>query len=160
MVTVSNLKTYCIYCLHPCLLLWGRYSSWTEPIEHILPLQTKENQQEYSRRSNWLSLWCLGPWVNHLTPVLWSILGLSFFELQLTCQLGKAKRNFLLIPCPYSRFYIILNFCQLLTILNNFFILSTLRFHTFNLNSFFITSEYEWHKSHKSIQDDERKAKM
>ena len=32
----------------------------------------KDNQQECSRISNWLSLQCLGPWVNCSPPVWWS----------------------------------------------------------------------------------------
>ena len=33
---------------------------------------TKDNQQGSSRLSNWFSLRCLGPWMNHLPPVWWS----------------------------------------------------------------------------------------
>ena len=38
----------------------------------IFTYYTHDNQQECSRLSISFSLWCLGPWKNHLAPVWWS----------------------------------------------------------------------------------------
>ena len=38
----------------------------------IFTYYTHDNQQECSRLSKSFSLWCLGPWKNHLAPVWWS----------------------------------------------------------------------------------------
>ena len=33
---------------------------------------TEDNQQACFRLSNWFSLWCLGSWMNYLSPVWWT----------------------------------------------------------------------------------------
>ena len=38
----------------------------------IFTYYTQENWQGCFRRSNWFSLRCLGPWMNHLPPVRWA----------------------------------------------------------------------------------------
>ena len=56
---------------------------------------TKDNQQGSSRLSNWLSLRCLGPWMNHLPPVWWST-----FRCQLVWMFDLWwKGIFILISC-------------------------------------------------------------
>ena len=48
---------------------------------HILfTYHTQDNQQKCFRLSNWFSLWCLGPDMNHLPPVCWCNLRFIFLN--------------------------------------------------------------------------------
>ena len=45
----------------------------TMDLPHIISTYlTQGNQQECFRFSDWFSLQCLGPWMNHMPPVWWS----------------------------------------------------------------------------------------
>ena len=65
---------------------------------------TKDNQPKYSRPSSWSSLWCLGPWMNHLPPVCWSTFRFRFtlFKCQLVCKFGMMERDFSIDFLPLS----------------------------------------------------------
>ena len=82
-------------------------------------------QQECSILSNWFSLRCLGPWINHLPRVWWSTFRLMVLNWQLMCKFCIVGRNFLLISCLYWCLYTLLKFCFLL-LWNSILILSTL----------------------------------
>ena len=47
---------------------------------NVFIYQTNDNQQWCSRLSNWYSLRCLGPCMNHLPPVWWSTFRFSFLN--------------------------------------------------------------------------------
>ena len=46
----------------------------------IFTYYTQDNKQECIKLSNWFSLRCLGPWMNHLPPVWWSNFRLVFLN--------------------------------------------------------------------------------
>ena len=65
---------------------------------------TKNNQQECPKPSNWFSLWCMGPWMNHWPPVWWSTFRFTFIIVSWRESSIWWRGIFLLNSCPYSCF--------------------------------------------------------
>ena len=63
----------------------------------IFTYYTQDNNQECFRFSNWFSMWCSRPWLNHLPPVWWFNFRFIFSERKLVCKFDIAERNFLLM---------------------------------------------------------------
>ena len=74
---------------------------------------TKDNQQGCSRLSNWFSLWCMGPWMNHLPPVWWSTFRFRFLIVSWYESLIWWSGIFLFDFLPLLMFYTLLKFCWL-----------------------------------------------
>ena len=71
----------------------------------------KDNRQRCSRLSKWYSLQCLGPWMNHLSPVWSSTFRFMFLNVSRCVSLVWWRRIFTLVSCPCSCFYTLPKFC-------------------------------------------------
>ena len=95
-------------CFHPRIglvtmdLLYVIFTYWTH-----------DNHQECVRLSNWFSLWCLGPLMNHLRPVWWSNFRFMFLHDSWCVSLAGWRGSFYcrsafilaFIHCPSFTYY-------------------------------------------------------
>ena len=78
----------------------------------------KDNQQKYSRLSNWFFLWCLRPWMNNLPAVWWPTFRFMVLNDSWCVKFGMG-RDFLLISCVHWCFCTLPKSCQLFILSNN-----------------------------------------
>ena len=72
----------------------------------LFTLYTRDNQQWFSRLSNWFSLQCLGPWMSHLSPVWWSTFRFRLLIINWCESLIWWIDIFLFISCLFHVLYI------------------------------------------------------
>ena len=111
-------------CFCPRTVWSQKNPDWTRYLELPLYMRctyyTKDSQQGCSRLSIWFSLWGLGPWMNHLPPVWWSIFRCSFF-MSIGVQFWYGGEGFFFMNfLSLSMFYILPRFCLLLFLSNWF----------------------------------------
>ena len=75
----------------------------------IFTYHTQDNQQECFRFSNWFSLRCLGPLMNHLPPVWWSNFRYMFLNEIWCVRFDIVESNFLLMFTFYFWLYTLPN---------------------------------------------------
>ena len=99
----------------------------------IFTYYTQDNRQECFRLSNWVSLWCLRPWMNHLPPVWWSNFRFMFVNESWYVSLTLWKKILLAFSFYYwfytlPKWYLYYS-SHTVSLRNSFFILSTIIFH-------------------------------
>ena len=90
-------------------------------LDSLLGYSTEEFR---SRLCNWLPLWCLVPWINHLLPVCWSTFWKSSLKWLWVCKFDIMENKFFIV---LVMFYIYLNASQYANTLFSFTLFTCLK---------------------------------